>query len=78
MLIVSCSKSEKEVKILFDDASLLLKETSTKDSICSEAINKLRTIMIEYPKTKLAKTLELNVKKVFVPNYGLLTLSELI
>ncbi len=70
-------KNEK-AQILFDEACSLLSISSNEDSISNQAMLKIKTIVIEYPKTKLAKSLELNVQKIPLYNSEPLTFSELI
>ncbi len=70
-------KNEK-VQIMFDEACSLLSNSSNEDSISAKAILKIKTIIIDYPKTKLAKSLELNVQKIPLYNSEPLTLTELI
>ena len=68
----------KKAHILFDEACSLLRNSTNEDSISAQAVLKIKTIMIDYPKTKLAKSLELNVQKIPVYNSEPLTFSELI
>ena len=68
----------KKAQILFDEACTLLKKSTNEDSLSAQAVLKIKTIMIDYPKTKLAKSLELNVQKIPVYNLEPLTFNELI
>ena len=70
-------KNEK-AHILFDEACSLLRNSTNEDSLSAQAVLKIKTIMIDYPKTKLAKSLELNVQKIPVYNLEPLTFTELI
>lgn len=70
-------KNEK-AQILFDEACSLLSISTNEDSISVQAVLKIKTIIIDYPKTKLAKSLELNVQKIPFYNSEPLTLTELI
>ncbi|MCK4653901.1 MAG: hypothetical protein KAU01_05615 [Candidatus Cloacimonetes bacterium] len=70
-------KNEK-AQILFDEACSLLSISTNEDSISIQAMLKIKTIIIEYPKTKLAKSLELNVQKIPLYNSEPLTFTELI
>ena len=70
-------KNEK-AQILFDEACSLLRSSTNEDSISAHAVLKIKTIMIDYPKTKLAKSLELNVQKIPLYNSEPLTFTELI
>ena len=70
-------KNEK-AQILFDEACSLLSISTNEDSISIQAMLKIKTIVIEYPKTKLAKSLELNVQKIPLYNSEPLTFTELI
>ncbi len=70
-------KNEK-VQILFDEACKLLSIVTNEDSISNLAILKIKTIIIDYPKTRLAKRLELNVQKIPLFNSDPLTFTELI
>ncbi len=68
----------EKAQILFDEACNLLSISTNEDSISAQAILKIKTIVIDYPKTKLAKSLELNVQKIPLYNSEPLTFSELI
>ena len=70
-------KNEK-AQILFDEACGLLSNSTNEDSISAKAVLKIKTIIIDYPKTKLAKSLELNVQKIPLYNSEPLTFTELI
>ena len=70
-------KNEK-AQILFDEACNLLSISTNEDSISVQAMLKIKTIIIDYPKTKLAKSLELNVQKIPFYNSKPLTFTELI
>jgi hypothetical protein len=70
-------KNEK-AQVLFDEACSLLSTSSNEDSISVQAMLKIKTIIIDYPKTKLAKSLELNVQKIPLYNSEPLTFSELV
>ena len=70
-------KNEK-AHILFDEACRLLSTSSNEDSISAKAVLKIKTIIIDYPKTKLAKSLELNMQKIPLYNSEPLTFSELV
>ncbi len=70
-------KNEK-AQILFDEACSLLSISTNEDSISAQAMLKIKTIIIDYPKTKLAKSLELNVQKIPLYNSEPLTFSELV
>ncbi len=73
----SLIKNEK-AQIIFDEACGLLRNSTNEDSISAQAVLKIKTIMIDYPKTKLAKSLELNVQKIPLYNSESLTFTELI
>ena len=68
----------KKARILFDEACSLLSISTNEDSISAQAILKIKTIIIDYPKTKLAKSLELNIQKIPLYNSEPLTFTELI
>jgi hypothetical protein len=68
----------KKAQILFDEACGLLSNSTNEDSISAKAVLKIKTILIDYPKTKLAKSLELNVQKILLYNSEPLTFSELV
>jgi hypothetical protein len=68
----------KKAQILFDEACSLLSISTNEDSISAQAMLKIKTIIIDYPKTKLAKSLELNVQKIPLYNSEPLTFSELV
>ena len=78
ILIIACSKSLKQEEILFNEAIKILKEQTNVDTLSSEALSKLKTIMLEYPDTKLAKQLEYETVKIQVSNFKPLSFHELI
>ncbi|MCK5051394.1 MAG: hypothetical protein KAS53_06640 [Candidatus Cloacimonetes bacterium] len=70
-------KNEK-AQILFDEACNLLSISTNKDSISAQAVLKIKMIIIDYPKTRLAKSLKLNVQRIPLYNSDPLTFAELI
>ena len=70
--------NNKKAHVLFDEARGLLSNSTNEDSISAKAVLKIKTIIIDYPKTKLAKSLELNVQKIPLYNSEPLTFSELV
>lgn len=78
IIIMACSKSSKQEEILFEEAVKILKEQTNVDTISSEALLKLKTIMLDYSDTKLAKQLEYETVKIQVSNSKPLSFHELI
>ena len=78
IIIMACSKSLKQEEILFEEAIKILKEQTNVDTLSSEALSKLKKIMLEYPETKLAKQLEYETVKIQVSNSKPLSFHELI